>query len=156
MRHQVPVFPIVLYLRGGPDSAIEDYREELFGQEQLRFRFRSVALARLAAEEYVGTSPLGAALAALMRRGPTRARLELRREMLFRVLESALDEMKGRAAGIIEGKRETLLRLLAARFGPLTDDVKARIAAAGSASELDAYLDRFVTASSLEELGLGR
>jgi predicted transposase/invertase (TIGR01784 family) len=203
MRHQVPVFPIVLYLRGGPDSAIEDYREELFGQEQLRFRFRSVALARLVAEEYVGASPLGAALSALMRRGKARDRLGLRREMLRRVLESEHDEalkyllvnviesyfrlskeeterfrslmsgkeyrkvqeeeltyfdeleLKGRAAGIIEGKRETLLRQLTAKFGSLSDDVRGRIAAAGSASELDIYLDRVVTAGSLDEMGLG-
>jgi predicted transposase/invertase (TIGR01784 family) len=78
MHHHVPVFPVVLYLRGGPDTTIEEYREELFGHEQLRFRYRSVALARLSAEEYVGASPLGAALAALMRRSSARDRLKLR------------------------------------------------------------------------------
>ena len=53
LHHRLPVFPIVLYLRGGPGSTVEEYQEGLFGQEQLRFRYRSVALARLSAEEYV-------------------------------------------------------------------------------------------------------
>jgi len=195
LHHRLPVFPIVLYLRGGPGSTVEEYQEELFGQEQLRFRYRSVALARLSAEEYVVASPLGAALAALMRRGETRDRLELRREMLSRVLESELDDarkyllvnvietynrlsgeevgrfrrlMSGKEygkmeeveltyfdelelKGRLEGKRETLLRLLAAKFGPLPDDTVTKIAAIGSAAELDTYLDRVLTATSLEE-----
>jgi hypothetical protein len=46
-----------LYPRGGSQSAVAEY-EELFGEEQVRFRFRSVALARLSAEECVGASPL--------------------------------------------------------------------------------------------------
>ncbi len=198
LRHRLPVFPIVLYLRGGGESTVEEYQEELFGQEQLRFRYRSVALARLSAEEYVGASPLGAALAALMRRGKTRDRLLFRREMLRRVLESELDdalkyvlvnvietyfrlsgeeverfrrlisgkeyrkmqeveltyfdelELKGR----LEGKRETLLRQLTAKFGPVPEDTVAKIAAVSLASELDTYLDRVLTASSLEEIGV--
>jgi len=194
LHHRLPVFPIVLYLRGGPGSTVEEYQEELFGQEQLRFRYRSVALARLSAEEYVGASPLGAALAALMRRGKT-DRLELRREMLSRVLESDLDDarkyllvnvietynrlsgeevkrfrrlMSGKEygkmeeveltyfdelelKGRLEGKRETLFRQLAAKFGPLPDDTVTKIAAIGSAAELDTYLDRVLTATSLEE-----
>ncbi len=89
IRYRLPVLPIVLYLRGGAESTVAEYVDELFGQEQLRFRFRSVALARLSAEEYVGTSPLGAALSALMHRGKSR-KLELRREMLVRVLQSEL------------------------------------------------------------------
>jgi predicted transposase/invertase (TIGR01784 family) len=203
IHYGLPVLPIVLYLRRGPDSTVEEYVEELFGQEQLRFRYRSVALARLSAEEYLEASPLGAALAALMRRGEDRDRLELHWQMLSRVLESELDEalkyllvnvietydelspeetegfrrlisgkeygkvqdveltyfdkleLKGRLAGVIEGKRETLLRLLTAKFGPLPEDTVARIAAINSAAELDTYLDRFVTANAIQEMGLG-
>lgn len=203
IHYRLPVLPIVLYLRGGPESTVAEYTEVLFGQEQLRFRFRSVALARLSAEEYVGASPLGAALSALMRRGTTGARLKLRREMLGRVLESELDdalkyllvnvietyfrlsgeeaerfrrlisgkeykkmqeleltyfdelELKGRLAGVLEGKRETLLRQLTAKFGPLPEDAVAKIQAVSSASELDSYLDRVLTAASLEEIELG-
>ncbi|MGH9389539.1 MAG: Rpn family recombination-promoting nuclease/putative transposase, partial [Vicinamibacteria bacterium] len=200
IHHRLPVFPVVLYLRGGPASTVAEYREDLFGQEQLRFRYRSVALARLSAEEYVGASPLGAALAALMRRGKTRDGLELRREMLSRVLESELDDarkyllvnvietyfrLSGEEAarfrrlisekeyrkmheveltyfdelelkGVLKGKRETLLRLLTAKFGPLPEDTVARIAGISSALELDTYLDRVLTANSLQEIGLGQ
>ena len=200
LHHRLPVFPIVLYLRGGPATAVEEYHEELFGEEQLRFRYRSVALARLPAEEYVGASPLGAALAALMRRGKTHDRPLLRREMLSRVLESELDDalkyllvnvietyfkLSGEEVerfrrlisgkeyrkmqeveltffdelelkGVVKGKRETLLRLLTAKFGPLSEETVSKIAAVGSASELDTYLDRFVAANSLEDIGLGR
>jgi predicted transposase/invertase (TIGR01784 family) len=198
LHHRLPVFPIVLYLRGGPESSVEEYREELFGKEQLRFRYRSVALARLSAEEYVGASPLGAALAALMRRGKTRDRLLFRREMLSRVLDSELDDalkyllvnvietyfrlsreeverfrrlISGKEyrkmqeveltyfdelelKGVLKGKRETLLRQLTAKFGPLPEDAVAKIAAVSSASELDTYLDRVLTATSLEEIGV--
>ena len=44
--------------------------------------------------------------------------------------------------GVLKGKRETLLRLLAAKFGPLPDDTVTKIAAIGSAAELDTYLER--------------
>jgi len=198
LHHRLPVFPVVLYLRGGPASAVEEYQEELFGEEQLRFRYRSVALARLSAEEYVGASPLGAALSALMRGGKTRDRPLFQREMLSRVLESELDDvlkyllvnvietyfrLSGEEVerfrrlisgkeyrkmqeeeltyfdelelkGLLKGKRETLLRLLAAKFGPLPDDMATKITAIGSATELDTYLDRVLTATSLEEIGV--
>ena len=57
--------------------------------------------------------------------------------------------------GIIEGKRETLLRLLTAKFGALSSETIAKVEAVPSAAELDAYLDRFVAAESLEDVGLG-
>ena len=203
IHYHLPVLPIVLYLRGGSESAVTEYTEELFGEEQVRFRFRSVALARLSAEEYVGASPLGAALSALMRRRKSR-KLELRRETLARVLDSDLNralkylllnvietyfrlsveeakrfhqllsekeyrkmqdmeltyfdelELKAELKGELKGKRETLLRLLTLKFGPLPASMVTQIEAVTSVSELDTYLDRFVTANSLEEIGLGR
>ena len=203
IHYRLPVLPIVMYLRGGSEPAVAEYTEELFGEEQVRFRFRSVALARLSAEEYVGASPLGAALSALMRRRKAR-KLELRREMLARVLESELNrtlkylllnvietyfrlsveeaktfrqllsekeykdmqdteltyfdeiELKGVMKGLLQGKRETLLRLLTTKFGPLPATAVTQIEAVSSTSELDTYLDRFVTATSLDEIGLGR
>jgi predicted transposase YdaD len=215
LHYHLPVFPIVLYLRGGPHSRLAEYREELFGQELLLFRYHSVALARLPAEEYVGTSPLGAALSALMSLEKSRDRARLRASMLERVVGSELDEAlkyllvnvietyfvlsgedaeryrrlisrkeyravqeveltwadklmekgwekgrekgreEGREAGVIEGKRETLSRQLSAKFGPLPENVLAKIAAIGTASELDTYLDRLVAAISLQEMGLG-
>jgi predicted transposase YdaD len=61
---------------------------------------------------------------------------------------------KGRQAGVIEGKRETLSRQLRVKFGPLPEDVMNRIAAIGTLAELDTYLDRIPTAKSLVEIGL--
>jgi predicted transposase/invertase (TIGR01784 family) len=199
IHYRLPVLPIVLYLRGGPDSAVSEYAEELFGREQLRFCFRSIALAQLSAEEYVGASPLSAALSALMRRGKNPDALRLRRKMLRRVFESDLDDAlkhlllnvietyfrlseedserfrrllskkeerkmeeveltyfdELELKGVLKGKRETLVRQLTARFGALPEAMVAKINAVTSAPELDTYLDRFVTAASLEDIGLG-
>lgn len=56
--------------------------------------------------------------------------------------------------GVEQGKRETLKRQLASKFGPLPADVDARIDAVTSAEELDGYLDRVLKASTLEQIGL--
>ena len=61
---------------------------------------------------------------------------------------------EGREEGLVEGKRQTLKRLLAAKFGALPNRVEASIDALASAEELDGYLDRVLTAGSLEKLGL--
>jgi len=61
---------------------------------------------------------------------------------------------KGREAGLIEGKRETLLRQLAAKFGDLPTAITAKIESM-SVAELDGVLDRILTATALEELELG-
>ena len=61
---------------------------------------------------------------------------------------------EGREAGLIEGKRETLLRLLKAKFGPLSPETTAKVVAIPSAAELDSHLEHFVSATSLEEMGL--
>jgi len=53
-----------------------------------------------------------------------------------------------------EGKRETLLRLLKAKFGPLEAETIMKVDAMGSSTELDAYLDRIIKAESLEDMGL--
>ncbi len=62
---------------------------------------------------------------------------------------------EGEEKGVLNGKRETLLRLLAQKFGPLPVSVTARVEAEESARELDGWLERILTASSLQELGLG-
>jgi hypothetical protein len=61
---------------------------------------------------------------------------------------------EGRQAGLVQGKRETLKRLLAAKFGPLPADVDAGVDSVTTTEELDRYLDHVLTARSLEELGL--
>ncbi len=90
LHYGIPVFPVVVYLRRGPSARLAEYRESLFDQELLLFRYHTLALARLKAEEYVETSPLGAALAALMAASRNRGRLK--RSMLERVVGSKLDQ----------------------------------------------------------------
>jgi hypothetical protein len=91
LHYDLPVFPIVLYLAGGPDARLGEYRERLFGHDLLLFRYHSVALAKLPAEEYVGAGPLGAALSALMKRSMRQDRARLLASMLERVVARGLD-----------------------------------------------------------------
>jgi hypothetical protein len=60
---------------------------------------------------------------------------------------------KGREAGVLQGKRTTLLRLLASKFGALPAEMAARVEALSEA-ELDSALDRLLIAATLEELRL--
>jgi len=62
---------------------------------------------------------------------------------------------EGLQKGVVEGKRETLLRLLTKKFGTLPEVVTARVRALESADELDRYLDRVLTATTLDEMKLG-
>jgi len=62
--------------------------------------------------------------------------------------------MRDLEEGREKGKRETLLRLLAKKFGSLSEDVTAHVRALQSADEIDRYLDRVLTATSLEEMEL--
>ena len=54
------------------------------------------------------------------------------------------------------GKRETLLRQLTAKFGAPSEETRSRIQALESAEELDTYLERILTATSIEDMGLER
>ena len=199
LRYRIPILPVAVYIRGGEDLKEEQYRVKLFGREQLRFRYQTVALAQLDAEEYVDKrNPVAAALAALMRRQDVEDRLTLRALMLQHVAESKLDharefllknlietyfklaaEEKERFSrlllkseyrevremeltwademiekGRLAGKLETLKHLLAKKFGPLPQETVSRLEALESLDELDVYLDRVLTADSLEEMGL--
>ena len=95
-RYGIPVCPIVAYLRGGRTGlASEVYRERLFGEEILRFRYRSVELAALDVEAYRrGVGPAGAALGALMDSSRTEEKAELRASLLLEIVESGLDDAK--------------------------------------------------------------
>ncbi len=57
--------------------------------------------------------------------------------------------------GVLKGKRETLLRQLTVKFGSLPESVVGKVEALSSVSDLDVYLERLVTANSLEDIGLG-
>ena len=61
---------------------------------------------------------------------------------------------EGLHEGLVQGKRQSLKRLLAAKFGALPNSVEVRIDALSSAEALDGYLDRVLAAGSIEELGL--
>ena len=187
-RYELPILPIVVYLRGGKKGfATEEYRHTLFGAEILSFRYESVSLARLAAEEYLERGgPAGAALAALMNRSSrsrSRSLEALRLSMLWGVLGSTLDdtrqfllidlvetyfplsgrqkqryerlvsrkenrkvqdveltwaeklEKKGREEGLLIGKRETLVRLMSAKYGSLPDATTTRVEAIATTDE---------------------
>ncbi len=211
-RYRLPIFPIVVYLRGGSKGpANEEFRMELFGHEILRFRCQSVRLAGLDVEEYrKGSGPVGAALGALMNREHSRDLAKLRASLLLRVAESGLDEArefllvnlietyfqlgaddlesyqelisrkeyrkvqdvelswadkllregeekgleKGLEAGRLKGKRESVLRVLEAKFGVASTNTTAQVEAMGSEEELDVCLERVLKATSLEEAGL--
>lgn len=187
----------------------------MLGREVMKFRYASIALARLSAREYVEKGPFAAALAGLMRRGRESDELLLHADSVDRVAASGLDEealfllinlietylpipeeaqeryrqlvsreeyrkvqeveltwadrlrreghdkgreegrQEGREEGLVEGKRQTLKRLLTAKFGGLPKSVLDFIDALGSADELDRYLERVLTAATLEELGFG-
>ncbi len=211
-RHKIPVFPVVIYIRGGKTGLTsEEYREHLFGYEIQRFRYQTVQLARLDVEEYrKGVGPVGAALGALMDSSRTRERAQLRASLLLQVIESGLDdarqlllanlietylelspeewkryrkvvsrkeyrkvqdvdqtwmdkllsqgEKKGREeglrAGVMEGKRQTLLVLMERKFDPLPERVTARVRSIESVDELDRLLDLILTASNIGEMKL--
>ena len=111
VQFEAPVFPVLLILQGGQEGVgMAEYRHFLFGREVLRFQYARIALVRLSAREYVETSPLGAALSALMDRGKTSDELELRARMLKRVVTSGLDEERLYLLVNISGSRRTSAR----------------------------------------------
>ena len=57
---------------------------------------------------------------------------------------------QGKTEGRAEGRVALLLRQLSLRFGPLTEETRARISAS-SLDELDAIGERLLTAATLEE-----
>ena len=208
-RYKLPIFPVVVYLRRGKKGlVVEEYHERLFDFEILKFRYESVHLARLDAEEYLEKeAPVGAALAALMDRSKSRNVESLRVAMLWKVVESALDEARqfllvdlietyfrlsreqreryqrlmsrkeyrkvqdveltwaeeleekgrkeGRKEGRLTGKRETLERLMIAKFGALPETTAKRVQELDSLDEIDRYLERVLVAASLAEMQLG-
>ncbi len=86
---------------------------------------------------------------------------EIREEGREKGLEQGLEKGReegreqGREEGLVAGKRETLLHLLATKFGTLPGETALRVQAMESPDELDRYLDRLLTAKSLDEMGFG-
>jgi hypothetical protein len=63
----------------------------------------------------------------------------------------ALGKAEGKALGKAEGKAELVLKLMGLRFGPLAENVVARVRAA-SVAELDLFAERVLTAKSPDEV----
>ena len=71
-------------------------------------------------------------------------------EMLIqRGVERGLE--KGREQGLEQGERKTLLKQLRSKFGPVSDAAAGRVNAAGVA-QLDVWLERVLTAQTLEDV----
>jgi predicted transposase/invertase (TIGR01784 family) len=60
-------------------------------------------------------------------------------------------EAKGRAEGEAKGRAEMLLKQLAVKFGPVSEDVSQRVRSA-SLEELERWVELVLTASSLEDV----
>ena len=74
-------------------------------------------------------------------------------QLLERLMPTVAEAWKeeGRAEGLVQGKAETLLRQLERRFGAVPEESRTRVLAA-SVEDLDAWLDAFVSASSLDDI----
>lgn len=71
------------------------------------------------------------------------------------IAEALMEEgaLKGKAAGILEGKRETLLRQLRLKFKRrVPSGIVTEIEAAQEASQLDEWLDALVTADKISDI----
>jgi hypothetical protein len=70
------------------------------------------------------------------------------------IAEALMEEgaVKGKAAGILEGKRETLLRQLRLRFKRVSPAITAEIQAAQDGGQLDDWLDAFATADKIGDI----
>ncbi|UQA61707.1 Rpn family recombination-promoting nuclease/putative transposase [Polyangium aurulentum] len=58
---------------------------------------------------------------------------------------------KGQLEGVAKGQRQTLLKLLQRKFGPLPEPITARVNAAGT-DDLDRWLDLILTAPTLDDV----
>src|SRR5439155_3820563 len=127
--HRLPVLPIVIYVRGGRGSELwEEYREELFEEVTVLFRYRRLRLKGVKAMEAVRQGgPLMSALAALMdRRGAEPA--ELKVASLERNGAARLDEAR---RWLLSSFVEQFLPLAAAeeqRFRQLTSEEEHQMA----------------------------
>jgi hypothetical protein len=63
---------------------------------------------------------------------------------------------KGRKEGEIRGRRQTLLRLLRKRFGEVSPQIVDTIEATEDIKQLDTWLDRVLTARTLEQMKIVR
>jgi hypothetical protein len=95
LRHQLPVLPVVIFLRGGPAGlSAGEHREEVLGIEVARFRYVSMGLARAEAAEWLERKEaLAAALASLMG-SSSLSRAEQKILCLRKVCTAQIDEAR--------------------------------------------------------------
>ena len=65
-----------------------------------------------------------------------------------------IGKQEGLTMGREQGFRQALLSMLGARFGPLSEDVKRRVEAIGSAERLNQIAEQILVAHSLKDMGL--
>ncbi len=66
----------------------------------------------------------------------------------------AIGVEQGKAIGEAQAKRQTLLRLLRAKFGTLPDQVARRVETEADVARLDTLLERLLAAATIDEMGL--
>ncbi len=74
------------------------------------------------------------------------------RQEVFEMRRTIADELK--EEGAIRKSQQTLIRQLKRRFGDVPDELTSTIRATGDVEQLDAWLDRFATAQTLDEVGI--
>jgi hypothetical protein len=72
------------------------------------------------------------------------------------IAEALIEEGKelGLEQGILQSRRDVLLRQMRAKFGPLPPALVEQIEAIGDVTQLDALLEKVLTAGHVEEMGL--
>ncbi len=108
----------------------------------------------LAKKEYQGAKEMEQTWADQMREEGLKKGLERGREE-GREEGRVKGRVEGHQAGLVAGKREILLRLRVSKFGVLPERTECQVQAMESLDELDAYVDRVLTAKSVEEMGFG-
>ena len=62
---------------------------------------------------------------------------------------------EGRIEAAIETRQQTLIRQLGRRFGSVPSELVNVVETTNDSDQLDEWLDRFATAETLEEIGIG-
>ena len=62
--------------------------------------------------------------------------------------------LQGQEKGVVQGKRESLVKVLETKFGSLSAKARGTLDGMDSAEELDVYLERAAKATTLQEAGL--
>jgi hypothetical protein len=75
------------------------------------------------------------------------------RQEVFEMRRTIADGLK--EEGATKALQKTLIRLLKRRFGDVPDEVTTTVRAAHDPAQLDEWLDRFATAQTLDDIGIG-